>query len=474
MQQTVLSFNRHEKVTFVDWIFIEAGYGYKANVNGPVMVPRGVVLDNFAPDITTEPILVNDKPWEKDILGAYVSIVRDGGNYRLWYEGYPDYHGSSDGQTVLCYAESTDGMHWVKPALHMVEWQGSTDNNIIFKPEMHPNHAGIHGPYVFIDENPACPKSERYKLVHCSNNPRKDARGYCYGGTSADGLTWDINPEPVARTWADSQTIVHWHEGKQQYVGFFRYWDQQRRQIYYGETRDFMHWGRLDPVLVSDPAFPPDHDWYTNGFHPWPGVNDAYFLFPAVYRRARDDLCIVMYASRDLRNWHKLPTNPIIDPGTGSHPLAGGVYMGHGIVDLENGRWGIPVNIPGHRHNEVLDKNASYGRVHLATWRADGFTGIVAKDEGEFWTRPFTYEGLALEINSVARPGGSIKVGIVDALTGQYLPGLSVALCKPVTGDIAWMPVSWEEPVDFSEYDDCTIRLHVMMSRSTFFGFRFA
>ena len=32
----------------------------------------------------------------------------------------------------MCYAESEDGIRWTKPSLGVVEFQGSTDNNIIW------------------------------------------------------------------------------------------------------------------------------------------------------------------------------------------------------------------------------------------------------------------------------------------------------------------------------------------------------
>ena len=39
--------------------------------------------------------------------------------------------GCGDRRFALLYAESTDGVSWVKPNLNLVEFEGSTENNIV-------------------------------------------------------------------------------------------------------------------------------------------------------------------------------------------------------------------------------------------------------------------------------------------------------------------------------------------------------
>lgn len=59
-------------------------------------------------------------------------------------------------QTGCCYAESKDGVHWVKPNLGLVEFDGSTENNILYK--------NVHGTSVLYDPGDRDPK-RRYKLL---------------------------------------------------------------------------------------------------------------------------------------------------------------------------------------------------------------------------------------------------------------------------------------------------------------------
>ena len=60
---------------------------------------------------------------------------------------------------VTCYAESKDGIHWEKPNLGLVDWEGSKDNNIIL------DRLGTHCFVAFRDDNPNCPPEARYKGI---------------------------------------------------------------------------------------------------------------------------------------------------------------------------------------------------------------------------------------------------------------------------------------------------------------------
>ncbi|MEN6352802.1 MAG: hypothetical protein ABFD02_05045, partial [Bacteroidales bacterium] len=78
-----------------------------------------------------------DKPWEGKFCG-YVTIIKDGDLFRAYYRGK---HKTSENKELqnTCYAESKDGITWVKPALGLVEVNGSKENNIILarEPETH-------------------------------------------------------------------------------------------------------------------------------------------------------------------------------------------------------------------------------------------------------------------------------------------------------------------------------------------------
>src|SRR5207247_189098 len=60
-------------------------------------------------------------------------------------------------QHVVCLATSRDGLHWTKPTLNLVAWDGSLDNNSALS-------VGSPG-MAFRDSRPSVDPDERYKYV---------------------------------------------------------------------------------------------------------------------------------------------------------------------------------------------------------------------------------------------------------------------------------------------------------------------
>ena len=91
--------------------------------------PGNVSLQLQTP-VNREIVLVTDRPWEGPD-SAYFTVFQDGPLVRLYYRGIVPAGDTSIGQ-VTCYAESTDGIHFTRPSLGLVEFDGSKENNIIF------------------------------------------------------------------------------------------------------------------------------------------------------------------------------------------------------------------------------------------------------------------------------------------------------------------------------------------------------
>ena len=72
-----------------------------------------------------EVVLMNDKAWEDTSLG-YVSVLKDGDLFRMYYRGH--HHGSGEDARgePMCYAESRDGIRWTKPNLGLFSFRGSS------------------------------------------------------------------------------------------------------------------------------------------------------------------------------------------------------------------------------------------------------------------------------------------------------------------------------------------------------------
>ena len=123
-----------------------------------VMVERmvGGTQRVFHRPVAREVVMKYDKPWEGNSCGDSV-VFRDGDIYRMYYRALD----TSKPPGFTCYAESRDGIHWNRPDLDLVEFNGSKTNNIVLQT------AGFHDGnlMVFRDENPSATPDALYKAV---------------------------------------------------------------------------------------------------------------------------------------------------------------------------------------------------------------------------------------------------------------------------------------------------------------------
>ena len=75
--------------------------------------------------VRREVLLTMDKPWEAQYTTMFCTIFAEG----KWKMYYTTTVGPKE--KYICYAESEDGQHWVRPNLGIIDYQGSKDNNII-------------------------------------------------------------------------------------------------------------------------------------------------------------------------------------------------------------------------------------------------------------------------------------------------------------------------------------------------------
>src|SRR5262249_38756514 len=65
--------------------------------------------------------------------GGFGSVIYDPEQqkFRMWYSAL---NANEDPKLpeLMCYAESGDGIHWIKPSLGLIDFKGSKDTNIVF------------------------------------------------------------------------------------------------------------------------------------------------------------------------------------------------------------------------------------------------------------------------------------------------------------------------------------------------------
>ena len=134
---------------------------------------------------------------------------------------------------VICYAESDDGVHWVRPDLGLVEFNGSNKNNIILNSQDSRVPADALAP--FKDTNPNAAPDARYKAwgVRFPNRHPGAASRKGHGPEvpdglhalkSPDGIRWTpMSDGPViADGLLDSQNLAFWDTVRGEYRDYHR------------------------------------------------------------------------------------------------------------------------------------------------------------------------------------------------------------------------------------------------------------
>src|SRR5438552_4085407 len=141
-----------------------------------------------------------DRPWEGAFSG-YTSVIEDGDIYRMYYRGLPVAGRDDSANSVVCYAESKDGVAWTKPNLRIFEIRGTLANNVVLT-----NRPFAHNFSPFLDDRPGAPAAEKYKALAGLSTSGLHAF------KSADGIHWrPLQAEAVFTNGVfDSQNVAFW------------------------------------------------------------------------------------------------------------------------------------------------------------------------------------------------------------------------------------------------------------------------
>ena len=482
----------NRKQVFINWDLIEPGYGVAWGGEKATSweMPYGVRIAVHPPRIDLQRMVWPEYPWES-LINVYSTLFEDEGRYRLYYECYHAGEGNavSDLDAMLAYAESTDGVHWVKPKIGTIRFKGSVDNNLVYGLDLSLGR-GAHGGTVFKDPN--APSDQRYKLVHMG---REDGKSCVFGAVSPDGLRWKALERPLITDYvSDTQTVMRFDLEKGRYVGYFRGWEgrplgrswegrphgkwHRRRTIAYAESDRFESWPMPQMIVAPDVNDHPDTDIYTNAYTRWPDAADAHLMFPAFYQRTLDVLEVHLMTSRDGVHWERPARQPIIPAGEPGSHWEGGVYAGCGLVSTQPGEWVLPIGPKWHTHNQALfpkwlpSTPPDRGYLCRATWRQDGFTSLEAQTEGKCTTIPISFTGQRLQVNAWTRFAGQIRVELSEA-SGETIAAHSFDDCDPISGNALNHTVTWQGKSDLSPWAGKPMRLRFCLRRARLHAIQF-
>ncbi len=413
-----------------------------------------------------QPVLTHDRPWESRAVLLYGTVIRDEetGLFKMWYLGYKK-AGPLSERTLICYAESEDGLHWEKPELGLCEFRGSKENNIVFflQDGLIDNHGVLYTP-----DDPD--ENRRYKMLFYASYGKGNPRNGLYVAFSPNGIRWKMEPEPVLPGIGDRTTVMFDHfTGK--YVTYCREPEilnrLGRRVICRSESEDFLHWSDPKLVLASDLDDPCHIQFYSLTAY---NYESLYIGILEIYYPLEQKLDLQLTCSRDGVNWRRVGNRQVFFPkGPEGHWDSTWVSMGCNPPVLHEGRLWMWYGGRSTPHGAPYP--CPEGSIGLALLRKDGFVSLEAGNaEGTVTTKPFVWPGGVLEINGQTHHGW-IRVEVLD-MNGKIIPGLSFGECHPLTSDCIDYQVSWKGAKDLNLLAGGKIKLRFGIKNAHLYSFR--
>lgn len=431
------------------------------------------------PPVRGEKILEFNKPWEGPTCGFF-TVIEDNGLFRLYYRGSANNSAGNDRHTeanpmTVCYAESRDGVNWIRPNLGLVEFRGSKDNNIMWMGQ----EALAFAP--FLDTNPATPPSERYKATAAGLIPGRKLYALI-GFTSPDGLHWtkladrSIIPDDTTNVF-DSQNVSFWDPGKKKYVTFYRAQRGGTRVTKYAESAEFANWP-ADSITWFDYGDAPMEQLYTNAATPYKRAPHIYIGFPNRYEPHRsapnaapnagiNDA--VFMSSRDGVHWDRRFLEAFLRPGRDQKNWTDrNNYIAAGMIQTAPDELSI-----------FYSQNYRHESAHLrrGILRLDGMVSVNGGYKGgEFVTKPFTYKGNTLVLNFETSAAGSIRLELQDE-RGHAIPGYELETFPPLWGDQVEHSVVWTANprwgASLKKLEGIPVRLRVVLRDADLYSMQF-
>lgn len=482
--QWTMELRAREKQLFLDDHVISKVSNLRRTVHQPAKNPEA-------------PIVRPDNTWENLVVQTRNAPFWDpqAGVWKLYYLAFV----RADGDThVSCLAVSKDGIRWEKPALGLVDWQGSKQNNLITAA---PEDGFLY--HVLYDPNDV---PERRFKGFFGISKRQPA-------VSADGLHWTPLQVPPVPSQDESQ--LNYDEGKRQFIATVKHEGPYGRSVYLSLSRDFEKWtapklifhadgtdqergrarigarlidARYAPLTINQP------DRYNVDIYNMPAFayQGIYIGMPMKFHQSgptpignQDGFHHVeLVTSRDLEHWTPVADRAVFIPNA---PFGPGVYDTGTIVPptrpiVRDGElWfyysGIKRRFQPENVKVGSDGKPHYvsvpdgGAIYLARLRLDGFVSLDASAlEGSLTTMPMTLGGKRLFVNADAREG-EVRAEILDARGRSVLAGYSLENCEPMRGDRLDGELRWKGAADLSGATNSPVRIRFVLKKASLYAF---
>ena len=270
----------------------------------------------------------DERLWEVRYDNSYPNVFYDPliEKYRLYYSTFSmdkgsstfsleerknnRYRPSTERVVSLCYAESIDGVNWVKPNLGITEFNGTKNNNII-------EHY-LHGTSVFFDKAEQNPE-KRYKMftkIDYGNGIHYLAVAFSKHGLRFNNFIKLSNFNPRA----DTHNSIIFDETLNKYVLITREWRDSMRVASLSTSSDFINWSPLKEILYPR--------GYANQIYSMPIFieGDYRIGLPSIYHEGDknepnyDTVDLELAYTYKYKGWNYIDTNnAFIERGTGNY-----------------------------------------------------------------------------------------------------------------------------------------------------------
>ena len=464
----------HQKQLFIDSRFIGASSGVTLKQNPSQKL--GAIVD------------MNGKP-SNEKTGGYFKVISDSGKFKMYYSSFENDHN-------ICYAESSDGLHWNKPDLGF----GKQPANMI--PGMSLDAT------IMVDMHDIAER--RYKMFRADwDNSGAEGHGI-YGYTSADGIHFS----PVGRLLPlrpEGNIIAEWDQRINKYVVWMRVLNrngENQRQFarmemdnilkpwpYNGKAPDDFwaepsHW---PVVLKTDDRDDPHSDMYCSGISIYPYAQDVYLAFPSMFRHYSPNqqpwfrfepgndyglIDVQMAVSRDGINWKRDDRSPYFTMGLPDEPDRWLTMMGPGIIRVGNWLYQYYWSTGRLHDSGIMRPEYDHlvtvpARIYALKQRLDGFISAdFDYGGGTLLTPVMKFNGDHLELNVDTGAMGHMKVELRDQ-QDKPLPGYSLADCEEIGGNFIDTMVRWKGNSDLSALRGVPVRVYFEARAAKLYAFQF-
>ena len=430
------------------------------------------------------PLVAPDRPWEgRGMGGCYVLFDAEENLFKMWYNVFSYIAWRNEEENwytyAACYAESPDGLSWHKPALGIVDFEGSTQNNILMKGEW------WAVPGTVLKENREPDPAKRYKMLYTDvfgvsreqvareggiNGAWPGRSGVCIA-YSADGIHWQpYSGNPVIEGESDTTNTVFWDESLEKYLYYMRppiYAGHWKRRIARAESKDLLEWSTPETVLIPDELDP--LEFYGMPVFKYQGY---YFGLLQVYHSDTTETIDIQLAfSRDGKNWERLPGRDLflglgVRHGQGRDFDAGMVFADKPVF-VGDEIWFYYTGC-NHSHNDERGRTS----IGLARAKIDRLIGRTTQpgERGILLTRPLQVQGGELEINA-SSSDGAIQVEVLSE-AGETIAGYERSSCPIFSADSLCRQIRWKEEKSLKDLQGQRIRLKFHLSNARLYSFQ--